>query len=88
VEVGVRCAERCIAKVTGRLLGRYPLEAVSLPLPPRRMHTLAVRIPRKARRAAAAALDAEEAVSARITVIVSDGSESTERERVVRLRVR
>ena len=42
-------------------------------------------VPRKARRAAAAALRADRTVSARITVVVSDGSESTERRRVVRL---
>ncbi len=85
VEVGVRCVGRCVASVTGRLLGNYPLKALSLPLPPRGTRTLAVRIPRKARRAAAAALRGDRTVSARITVVVSDGSESTERQRVVRL---
>ena len=85
VEVGVRCVGRCVASVTGRLLGNHPLKPLSLPLPPRGTHTLAVRIPRTARRAAAAALRADRTVSARITVVVSDGSESTERQRVVRL---
>jgi endoglucanase len=97
IEVGVRCVKRCLAGATGQLVvttgspkaaaagGTFGLEPASHMLRAGTMRTLALRIPRKARRAAGAALGAHRAVSARITIVVSDGSESTERRLVVKV---
>jgi hypothetical protein len=48
--------------------------------------TLALQLPREARRAAAKALSAGQPVAARITVVVTAGSVSSRKTRVVKLR--
>ena len=97
VEVRVRCRTRCQAFGQGRLLvaagagtaatsGRFRLGSSSRALRRGRTRTLALRIPVKARRAAAAALLEQRSVSARITVVATDGSDSSRRTRSVQLR--
>jgi hypothetical protein len=89
VEVRVRCSQPCHVRATGRLrLGRrgFGLEPSSADLGSGQTHTLAVRIPSRARRAAAAALDEQGPVSARITVVATAGSMSSQRRRSVKLR--
>jgi endoglucanase len=89
VEVRVRCSQLCRARTTGQLrLGRrsFDLEPGSADLQPDQTGTFAVRIPRRARRAAAAALHEHDPVTARITVVATAGSMSSRGRRSVKLR--
>lgn len=87
VEVSARCTTACWARATGRLVvaGRsFRLRPASHALPAGRKRTFALRVPGRARRAAASALNRRRAVSARITIVVG-GSRKT---RSVKLRRR
>jgi hypothetical protein len=87
VEVRVRCGDRCVARAEGQLIadGALRLEPVSRALQPGRTRTVRLGIPAVARRAAATALGERTAVSARITVVVTDGSHTARRKRSVNL---
>jgi hypothetical protein len=89
VEVRVRCSQPCHVRATGRLrLGRrsFGLEPSSADLGAGQTPTLTLRIPSRARRAAGAALDKQGPVSARIAVVATAGSMSSQRQRSVKLR--
>jgi endoglucanase len=80
VEVALRCTRACFAQATGRLVtaGRsFRLKPASRALPAKRKRTLALKVPRKARRAAATALSRHRSVSARITIVAAPGSRKT-----------
>jgi hypothetical protein len=64
----------------------FELEAISAELGSNETRTIALAIPSRARRAAKAALAKRQSVSARITVLVSAGSMSSQRQRSVKLR--
>jgi hypothetical protein len=84
----VRCSQPCRVRVSGRLrLGRrsYGLGPSSAELASGQTGTLALRIPSRARRAAAA-LDEQGPVSARVTAVATAGSMSSQRSRSVKLR--
>jgi endoglucanase len=97
VEVRVRCKKRCHARAEGRLLvapgspaqavasRTFRLEPAAHALRPGRSRTLALKVPRKARREASAALPLGGSVSARITIVVTDGSESSLKRHSVKL---
>jgi hypothetical protein len=85
VELGVRCSRRCRVRVGGRIAagGRsFTARTVTRALGPGRARTVAVRLPRAARRAAAG----DERATATLTVTVGDvvGSTTT-RKRKIRL---
>jgi hypothetical protein len=89
VEVRVRCSQPCHLRATGRLrLGRrsFGLEPSSADLGAAQTRTLTLRIPSRARRAAGTALDKQGPVSARIAVVATAGSMSSQRQRSVKLR--
>jgi endoglucanase len=89
VEVSVRCARPCSISAGGLLRigkGEVRLVAISARLDAGRRRTLALKIPRAARRAAAAALRSGRRVSARVSVAASAGSMSSHGQLGVRLR--
>jgi endoglucanase len=89
VEVRVRCSQRCRARARGRLLvarKRFRLEPASGELVAGRAGTLALKLPDEARWAAATSLLEGDSVSARITIVVTNGSHTSTKQRVVRLR--
>ena len=100
VEVRVRCKERCHARAAGQLVVEtgsrtraaasvtFRLEPASRTLPPGRTRTLALEIPTKARQAAAAALRERRTVSARITIVATGDSHSSQKRRSVKLGAR
>jgi endoglucanase len=80
VEVGVKCSRACVASASVRLKagGRtFRLKPVFKALRAKRKKTLAVKLSRKARRAAASALARHKSVSARITLSGGPGSRKT-----------
>jgi cellulase (glycosyl hydrolase family 5) len=80
VEVKVGCSKACYAVASGRLVaaGRsFGLKASSRALPPGKKRTLGLRVSRKARLAATAALHRHRSVSARITILAAAGSKKT-----------
>jgi endoglucanase len=86
VEVRVRCNERCLAGATGGLsvaTRTFRLEPASRKLAAGRTGTLALKVPTKARRAAASALRRFRPVSARITVAVTNGSHRSRKRRSI-----
>jgi endoglucanase len=86
VEVSARCTKACFAIATGRLTAAgqsFRLKAASRGVKAKRRTTLALKLPSKARRAAANALARHRSVSARITLTVL-GSRKT---RSVKLRL-
>jgi endoglucanase len=85
LEVRVRCAATCRARATGRLAGRS-LGPASREVPAGGTRTLAVAVPRAARRAAAAALRQGEPIAARIRVIATADSLTTRKSRLIKLR--
>jgi endoglucanase len=85
IEVRVRCAKACRARVTGRLAGRS-LQPAQREIPAGGTRTIAVELPRAARRAAAKALSQGEPVAARVTVVATADSLTTRRSRLVKLR--
>jgi hypothetical protein len=86
IEVRARCKPTCRARATGWLLGKLRLKPVSRVLPGGGTRTLALQLPRDVRRAAARALGAGQPVAARITIVVTAGSVSSRKTRVVKLR--
>jgi endoglucanase len=98
LELRVRCSQPCRARAAGQLLvatrsaqraaasTTFRLQPAARALPVGRTRTLAIKIPRKARRAAAAALRRSQSVSARITIVVTAGSHSSQKTRSVKLR--
>jgi hypothetical protein len=90
VEVRVSCRKRCRAVATGELLvpasGRFRLETVaSRSLAAGRTSIFALRIPARAR-AAAAALGVGRSVTARITVVATGNSMESRRKSTMKLR--
>ncbi len=80
VELRVRCTKACFAQATGRLLaaGRtFRLKSASRALAAGRKRTIALKLSKKARRAAARALSRHRSVSARITIVAAAGSRKT-----------
>jgi hypothetical protein len=86
IEVRARCKPTCRARATGRLLGKLKLKPVSRELPGGGTRTLALALPSYVRRAAARALSAGRPVAARITIVVTAGSVSSRKTRVIKLR--
>jgi hypothetical protein len=90
IEIRVRCQAACRARATGQLLvgsAALRLTAASRSLPAGRTRTLSPGIGRETRQVAAAALRQGEPVSARLTVVVSNGSHSRRKRSTVRLRL-
>ncbi len=99
IEVGARCDDPCTADATGRLIVRTPsggrislavkkfqLRPASAQLNGKKKKTLALRLPRKARRAGLRALRRGGRVTARITVTATNAGGGSETEkRSVRL---
>jgi hypothetical protein len=85
IEVRVRCAKACRARATGRLAGRS-LEPGQREVPAGGTRTIAVELPRAARRGAAQALRQGEPVAARITVVATADSLTTRKSRLIKLR--
>jgi hypothetical protein len=86
VEVSARCSKACGARASGRLVvGRhsFALSPASAALSAGRAGVFALRIPREARRAASRALREHKPVSARIAVVVSSNSMTSEGRRSV-----
>ena len=86
IEVRARCKPTCRARATGRLLGKLRLKPVSRVLPGGRTRTLSLSLPRDAAGRRRQALSAGEPVAARITIVVTAGSVSSRKTRVVKLR--
>jgi endoglucanase len=86
IEIRARCSAACRARATGRLVVGdtiLRLTPSARSLPAGRTRTLALAIPRRVRRAAAAALVRRRPVSARVTVAASDGSHSRRSRKIV-----
>jgi endoglucanase len=80
VELSVRCSKACFAQATGRLVAAsrsYRLKPASRALTAGRKRTLALKLPKKARRAAETALSRRRPVSARITIVAAAGTRKT-----------
>jgi hypothetical protein len=80
VELSVRCTKACFAQVTGRLVTAsraFRLKPASRALAAGRKRTIALKVPKKARRAAATALSHHRSVIARITILAATGSKKT-----------
>jgi endoglucanase len=80
VELGVRCTKACFAQATGRLQAasrRFRLKPASRAVAAGRRRTIALKLSRKARRAAASALSRHLSVSARITLVAAPGTRKT-----------
>ena len=80
VELGVRCTKACFAQATGRLQAasrRFRLKSSSRAVGAGRRRTIALKLSKKARRAAATALSRHLSVSARITIVAAPGTRKT-----------
>jgi endoglucanase len=80
VELSVRCTKACFAQATGRLVTAsrtFRLKSASRALVARRKRTIALKVPKKAQRAAANALSHHRSVIARITILAATGSKKT-----------
>jgi endoglucanase len=80
VELSVRCTKACFAQATGRLVvasRAFRLKSASRALAAGRKRTIALKVPKKARRAAATALSHHRSVIARITILAAAGSKKT-----------
>jgi endoglucanase len=80
VELSVRCTKACFAQATGRLVAAsrtFRLKPASRALTGGRKRTIALKVPKKALRAAATALSRHRSVSARITIGAAAGSRKT-----------
>jgi hypothetical protein len=76
----VRCTKACFAQATGRLVAAsrtFRLKSASRALAAGRKRAIAVKVPKKARRAAASALSHHRSVIARITILAATGSKKT-----------